>query len=67
MTLYETTGGRFNASRPVPASTPVGTAQLSFITCQSATLQYAFTGGTFAGLSGVIPETRVGATARYCF
>jgi len=66
MNLYETTGGHFNAS-PLPTSIQVGTAQLSFMTCELATLQYNFTGGTFAGMSGVIPETRLGATARYCF
>jgi pseudomonalisin len=66
MNLYETTGGHFNAG-PLPTSIQVGTAQLSFMTCQLATLQYNFTAGTFAGMSGVIPETRLGATARYCF
>jgi hypothetical protein len=67
MTLYETTGGHFNAAVPAPTSTPVGTAQLSFMSCQLATLQYTFTAGTFAGLSGVIPEERLSATPRYCF
>lgn len=67
LNLYETTGGRFNAGTPAPTSAQVGTATLSFLTCQSALFQYAITSGSLAGQSGTIPETRLAATPRYCF
>jgi hypothetical protein len=66
--LYETVGGILNTpSNPSPMSTQVGTAQLFYQTCTTASLQYAITAGTFAGQSGNMPLTRIGPTPRYCF
>ena len=50
MTLYETTGGLFDAPTPVPATVAVGTATLTFLSCTAATLDYTFTGGSSAVL-----------------
>lgn len=67
LTFYETTGGAFNQALPMPTSTPVGSGQLFFQTCQSLVLQYQFNAGSFAGQTGSWSLDRVGATPRYCF
>jgi hypothetical protein len=56
LTIYENTGGNFNAP-PVTAAQPVGTATLSFDTCSSGQLSYSFTDGT--GRTGSIALTRL--------
>jgi hypothetical protein len=56
MTIYQNTGGNFNAL-PVTAATAVGNATLSFSTCTSGQLTYNFTEGS--GRSGTIPLTRL--------
>ena len=67
--LYETTGGIFNQpSSPPPTTVQVGTAQLFFNTCSSATLTYSFTAGSFAGQQGTELLSRVAeGGVRYCF
>jgi hypothetical protein len=67
VTLYETRGGTF-ADSPTAAqtSTAVGTATLSFSSCTSGTLNYAFTAGSNAGQTGSIALTRLGPTPAGC-
>jgi hypothetical protein len=67
MTLYETTGGLFDApTTPPPNTVPVGTATLTFQSCTAATLSFSFTGGNNAGASGIIALTRVGPVPPGC-
>ena len=56
LTIYQNTGGNFNAS-PVTNAQAVGTATLSFDTCTSGQLSYSFADGT--GRSGTMPLTRL--------
>jgi hypothetical protein len=56
LTIYQNTGGNFNAP-PITNGVPVGTATLSFDTCTSGQLTYAFTDGS--GRAGSIPLTRI--------
>jgi hypothetical protein len=56
LTIYQNTGGNFNAS-PATNAQAVGTATLSFNTCSSGQLSYAFTDGS--GRTGSIPLTRL--------
>jgi hypothetical protein len=56
LTIYRNTGGNFNAP-PVTTAQVVGTATLSFDTCSSGQIAYAFTDGT--GRTGTIPLTRL--------
>ncbi len=49
--LHVTTGGRFNASDEVTHD-PVGTAEMSFGSCNDATFEFEFTAGELAGASG---------------
>ena len=66
-TLYETTGGLFDAvTTPPPHNTAVGTATLAFQSCTAATLAYSFTGGANAGANGTITLTRVGPIPPGC-
>jgi hypothetical protein len=59
MTIYETTGGLFDASTPQPRTRAIGSATLAFQSCTEATLTYAFTGGSSAGAAGVIALRRL--------
>jgi hypothetical protein len=65
LTLYESTGGAFDAGDPV-STVEVGSATLNFASCESATLDYTFTRGDLAGRSGSLPLTRLGATPESC-
>src|SRR5262249_16465301 len=56
LTIYENTGGNFNAP-PATTARTVGTATLSFDTCTSGVLSFAFTDGS--ARAGVIPLTRL--------
>ena len=56
LTIYQNTGGNFNAP-PVTNAQAVGTATLSFDTCSSGQLSYTFTDGT--GRAGTMPLTRL--------
>jgi hypothetical protein len=58
--IFEDTGGLFDAvTTPLPQAVPVGTGTIAFQSCSAATFTYNFTGGTSAGLSGMINLTRV--------
>jgi len=52
--IYLASGGRFDQAPPV-ASQRIGEASLSFDTCGTANLEYRFTVGEWAGVSGAIP------------
>ena len=56
LTIYQNTGGNFNAP-PITTAQAVGTAALSFSTCTSGQLNYSFTDGS--GRMGSIPLTRL--------
>jgi hypothetical protein len=56
LTIYQNTGGNFNAA-PMTTAQAVGTATLSFASCTSGQLAYSFTDGS--GRSGSIPLTRL--------
>ncbi|HET7844333.1 MAG TPA: hypothetical protein VFL14_09300 [Xanthomonadales bacterium] len=56
LTIYRNIDGNFDAP-PVTTSQPVGNATLSFDTCSSGTLTYAFMDGS--NRSGTIPLTRL--------
>jgi len=56
LTIYQNTGGIFNAP-PITDAVPVGTATLRFDTCTTGTLMYAFADGT--SRTGSIPLTRL--------
>ena len=67
MTIYETTGGRFDApTTPPPGTVPAGTATLAFQSCSAATLDYSFSGGSSAGATGRIVLRRVGPVPPGC-
>jgi len=56
LTIYQNTGGNFNAAPPTNPQA-VGTATLSFNACSSGQLTYRFTDGT--GRAGTVPLTRL--------
>ena len=66
LTVYSSTGGEFDSSAGTVTTQPVGTATLTFLTCFDATLDYSFTDGELAGLSGTIDLTRLGAALQSC-
>lgn len=55
LTIFQNTGGNFDAP-PITSAQAVGTATLSFDTCSSGQLAYAFSDGS--GRSGTIPLSR---------
>ncbi len=59
--LFETTGGLFDrVTNPEPLTVEVGTATVTFLSCSSARIQYNFTLGANAGMSGTINLSRIG-------
>jgi hypothetical protein len=65
--IYETTGGIFDVTTPPGQGTvSVGTGTMAFQSCSAATLTYSFTGGSSAGLSGVVTLGRVGPVPPSC-
>ena len=66
LTIFESTGGIFNSSGGVVTTNPVGSATLTFTSCNDATFDYSFTAGELNGRSGTIPLTRLGATPVSC-
>jgi hypothetical protein len=67
LTLAETTGGAFDrATNPAPSTVAVGIAKVTFASCSSAQVQYAFNAGSNAGKSGTIALTRVGPVPAGC-
>ncbi len=67
VTVYETTGGLFDAPTvPAPATVPVGSGTIAFQSCSDATFNFAFTGGSSNGASGTIALKRVGPVPKSC-
>ncbi len=66
LTLYETTGGTFASAATTATTTAVGSATLSFASCEAASLAYTFTAGANAGQAGTIALTRVGPVPAGC-
>jgi len=63
--IYSAQGGLFDA--PGSVTTPqVGSASITFSSCNSMALSYSFTAGTNAGLNGSINLQRVGPTPAGC-
>jgi hypothetical protein len=63
--IYASVGGIFN--NPVkPTLSQVGTAQLIFQSCSTATLTFNFTGGSSNGQNGSISLQRIGSTPTGC-
>ncbi len=56
--LYESTGGAFASATPA-TTTAVGSASLTFHSCTSATLTYAFDAGTNGGQHGTLELSRL--------
>lgn len=56
--IYAVIGGLFNAATRT-AGLPVGTADITFTSCTTMTINYAFTQGEFAGLSGSVSEQKL--------
>ncbi len=63
--IHSTTGGVFDSSHPT-VTTRVGSADLVFQTCGSATLTYAFDAGENTGRTGSIDLVRVGPVPAGC-
>lgn len=63
--IYVSTGGTFSDVGSVSTSA-IGEATLTFHTCYSATLDYAFDAGELEGRSGTIPLVRLGAAPASC-
>lgn len=63
--IFESTGGVFDAAADT-ATVQVGSADLAFVSCSRATLDYRFTSGVFAGRSGQLELQRVTAIPAGC-
>jgi plastocyanin len=63
--IFDSSGGVFDQGADT-ATAQVGTADLVFHSCASATLSYAFTGGVDAGTSGELALTRIGPVPEGC-
>jgi hypothetical protein len=67
MTLYETTGGVFDApTAPGQKTVAVGSGTLAFQNCAAATFSYNFSGGSSSGASGTVTLKRVGPVPKGC-
>jgi hypothetical protein len=66
LTIYESTNGTFDSDDTVVTTNPVGLATLTFLTCTTATLDYAFTDGEFAGHVDSIDLVRLGPALASC-
>jgi len=67
VTIYETTGGMFDAPTPPgQKSVVVGSGTIAFQSCSAATFSYNFTGGSSSGRSGTIALSRVGPVPVGC-
>jgi len=63
--IFDSTGGAFDQGADT-ATVQVGSADLVFHSCTSATLAYTFTGGTHTGVSGELELSRIGAAPEGC-
>jgi len=63
--IFETSGGVFDQHATV-ATTPVGTVSITWHTCSTATMDYAFTAGPHAGRIGSLELSRIGSEPPGC-
>ena len=63
--IFQASGGAFDDPTPV-TTTQVGTANLRFLNCGAATLDYTFTAGAAAGRHGSIALSRTSAPPAEC-
>jgi hypothetical protein len=63
--IFESTGGVFD-QHATTTTAPVGTADITWQSCSSATMAYTFTAGPNAGLSGTLDLTRLGPGPAGC-
>jgi len=63
--IFDSSGGVFDQGADT-ATAPVGSADLVFQSCTSATLSYAFTSGSHAGISGELALSRIGPAPEGC-
>ncbi|MGH8123567.1 MAG: hypothetical protein ACREPT_12440 [Rudaea sp.] len=63
--IYSSSGGTFNAGGGT-TTVPVGTANISFASCNAMTLAYTFSAGPNQGLSSTINLQRVGPVPAGC-
>jgi hypothetical protein len=66
VTLYETQAGAGDGPDPVTFTRDVGTATVTFFSCDAATLTFTFPRGNNIGESGTINLSRVGPTPADC-
>ena len=66
LTIYASTGGTFDSSAGTVHTDAVGTATLTYTSCNDAELAYMFTAGELNGRHGTIPLSRLGATPASC-
>ena len=66
LTIYSSTNGTLDSNATAVTTVPVGLATLTFLTCTTATLDYAFTDGEYAGQVDSIDLVRLGARLANC-
>ncbi len=66
VTLYEILGNSFDSGDPTAFVFNVGTATATFLSCDAASLTFAFKASSNAGASGTINLSRVGPTPEDC-
>jgi len=66
LTLYDTIGGTFDSDLTTVTTTPIGTATLTYTSCNSATFDYTITSGELAGQTDTIPLSRLGSSPASC-
>jgi hypothetical protein len=63
--IHESIGGVFD-QHATTATTPVGTATITWHTCSTATFDYTFTAGPNAGTGGTLDLVRIGPEPPGC-
>ena len=63
--MFESTGGIFDRAADT-STVQVGTADLAFTSCSTATLDYRLTSGAFAGRNGRLDLQRITAIPAGC-
>jgi len=65
LVIFASFGGAFG-HEGIATTTPVGTATLSFESCDHALLAYAFTDGDLTGRTGILDLVRLGHASENC-
>lgn len=66
LTLYNSEYGTFDSAATAVVTRPVGKATLTFVSCDTATFDYAFQTGEFEGKHGAIPLYRLDVAPASC-